>query len=179
MTGRDDLIGHQTVENWMGDEILTLADIWPENPTAMIVGLNPAPPSVRAGHYYQGRSGRGQLMRLVRQGLIGEPDGTYFEKAALERRIGFTDIVKRPTIGEAGVSAAEIDHGRTLLEAALAAHSVPLVICVFRQPVEALLGAAGPPGFQQTRTSWGGRVFRMPGPFEKKASAEAVMHSLS
>ena len=178
MTDRDDLIGYQTVENWMSERVLTLADIWPENPAAMIVGLNPAPRSVQAGHYYQGRSGRGQLMRLVRQGLIGEPDGTYFEEAALARRIGFTDIVKRPSVGEADISAAEIDHGRTLLAAALAAHSVPLVICVFRQPVEALLGVAGAPGVQEARTSWGGRVFRMPGPYERKDVAEAVMRTL-
>lgn len=178
MTDPDNLIGFQTVENWMGQPVLTLADVWPDDPTAMVVGLNPAPPSVRVGHYYQGRSGRGQLMRLVRQGLIGEPAGGFFEESALARGIGFTDIVKRPSIGEAGVTAAEIEHGRTLLETALAARSVPLVICVFRQPVEALLGVAGSPGFQETRTSWGGRVFRMPGPFERKDRAEAIMRSL-
>lgn len=178
MTDPDDLIGFQSVENWMGEPVLTLADIWPENPTAMIVGLNPAPPSVQAGHYYHGRSGRGQLMRLVRHGLIAEPDGGFLEESALARGIGFTDIVKRPSVGEADVTAAEIEHGRTLLEAALAAHSVPLVICVFRQPVEALLGIAGSPGFQEARTSWGGRVFRLPGPFERKDLAEAVMRTL-
>lgn len=178
MTDSDGLIGFQIRENWMGEPVLTIADIWPENPAAMIVGLNPAPPSVRVGHYYQGRSGRGQLMRLVRCGLIGEPSGCYFEQAVLARRIGFTDIVKRPSIGEADVSAAEIDHGRAVIEAALAARSVPLVICVFRQPVEALLGVAGVPGFQEARTSWGGRVFRMPGPFERKGVADAVMRTL-
>lgn len=178
MTDSDGLIGFQSRENWLGEPVLTLADIWPENPTAMIVGLNPAPPSVHVCHYYQGRSGRGQLMRLVRCGLIGEPSGGYFEEAALARGVGFTDIVKRPSIGEADVSAAEIDHGRTVLEAALAAHSVPLVICVFRQPVEALLGVARAPGFQEARTSWGGRVFRMPGPFERRDTADAVMRTL-
>lgn len=178
MTQSDALIGFQSRENWLGEPVLTLADIWPENPAAMIVGLNPAPSSVRAGHYYQGRSGQRQLMRLVQCGLIGEPSGGHFEEAALARRIGFTDIVKRPSIGEGDVTAAEIDHGRTVLETALAAHAVPLIICVFRQPVEALLGSAGPPGFQEARTSWGGRVFRMPGPFARKDVADAVMRTL-
>lgn len=48
----DPLVDYQSVEEWMDAEVLTLADVWPESPRAMIVGLNPAPASVAAGHYY-------------------------------------------------------------------------------------------------------------------------------
>ncbi|MEV1130956.1 hypothetical protein [Agromyces sp. NPDC049794] len=73
-------VGYQTRADWLGDDLLTLADIWPRRPRGMIVGLNPVPASVDAGHYYQGRAGKRQLMRLVEVGVIGPPNGTYFEE---------------------------------------------------------------------------------------------------
>lgn len=122
----------------MGIDLLTLTDIWPDNPRAMIVGLNPSPVSVAAGHYYQGRSGQRQLRRLVEASVIGPPHGSTFEEAALAAGIGFTDIVKRPTRGERGVSATEIEHGRASLQEKLAVATIPAVICVFRHPAKAL-----------------------------------------
>lgn len=173
------LVGYQARVDWLGEEILTLADVWPEHPRAMIVGLNPAPASVEAGHYYQGRAGQRQLMRLVEAGVIDPPDGSRFEATALRAGIGFTDLVKRPTRSERDVTAvSELAYGTRELEAALASHGVPLVICVFRHPVEALLRRAGAAGVQPTRTSWGAQVFRMPGPFAAKADADAAMAQL-
>ncbi|MDL9980087.1 uracil-DNA glycosylase family protein [Microbacterium sp. ASV49] len=174
-----DLIGYQERTNWMGEEILTLADIWPDQPRAMIVGLNPAPPSVEAGHYYQGRSGQGQLRRLAAARLLDMPSGRHFEDAVLAAGVGFTDIVKRPTTGEDGVSKAEIAHGSGLLADALSARGVELIVCVFRQPVKALLGDEGSPGIQAKRTPWGAQVFRMPGPYQDAASAAVAMQQLA
>lgn len=175
-----DLVGFQTRTTWLGDEIITLADLWPEHPRAMVVGLNPAPKSVEAGHYYQGRAGQRQLMRLVDAGIIGAPNGSHFEASALEAGIGFTDLVKRPTRSERDVTAAaELAHGKRELEAALAARGIPLVICVFRHPVDALLGRTEAPGVQSKRASWGATVFRMPGPYAPTAEADAVMDMLS
>lgn len=133
------LVGYQSVENWMGDEVLTLADVWPEHPRAMIVGLNPAPVSVAAGHYYQGQIGQRQLGRLVDAGVLQRDRGSVIEEAASAAGIGFTDIVKRPTKGEDGIGAIEIEYGRRVLRDKLAAREVPLVICVFRHPVMAQL----------------------------------------
>lgn len=162
----------------MGEEIVTLADVWPEAPAAMIVGLNPAPPSVKAGHYYQGTVGQRQLRRLSDTGLFAQPRGRYFEETALVAGIGFTDIVKRPTSGEGGVSRDELLHGTSTLNEKLQARNVPLVICVFRHPVKALLGAEGSPGLQAKRTRWGAQVFRMPGPFQEASSANTIMAEL-
>ena len=117
----NELIGYQERITWMGQGVLTLAEVWPDRPRAMIVGLNPAPVSVEAGHYYQGKSGQRQLHRLVSAGLLSPPSGSYFEESALAAGVGFTDIVRRPTTGEAGVSKAEIAHGSTLLTESLAA----------------------------------------------------------
>lgn len=174
-----ELIGYQERSTWMDEEILTLADIWPESPTAMIVGLNPAPPSVEAGHYYQGRAGQGQLRKLAAAGLFALPTGRQFEEEALAAGVGFTDIVKRPTTGEDGVTKAEIAHGSQLLAEKLSARDVKLIVCVFRHPVKALLGIDGAPGMQEKRTSWGAQVFRMPGPYGKREAVERVMAQLT
>lgn len=140
------LTGWQARETWMGAEVLTLADVWPQQPRAMIVGLNPAPASVAAGHYYQGKVGQLQLRRLVKAGLFPAPPGRHFENAAVSAGVGFTDIVKRPSRGEGDVGKDEIAYGASRLGEKLASHGVPLIVCVFRHPVVALLGSAGVPG---------------------------------
>lgn len=171
----------QTEVDWMGERVTTLDDVWPERPRAMIVGLNPAPASVEVGHYYQGRSGQRQLSRLADAGLFRRPESgsTYFERVALEAGVGFTDVIKRPTRGENDVTPNEIDFGRESLVLALQEHQVPLVICVFRHPVAALLGTSGRPGFQAQTTQWGARLFRMPGPFARAEEVIQPMRALS
>ena len=42
----------------MGEEIETLEDMLAPGLRAVCVGINPAPRSVRAGHYHQGTLGR-------------------------------------------------------------------------------------------------------------------------
>ena len=175
----DKLIGYQAREHWMGHEVLTLADVWPAEPRAMIVGLNPAPSSVEVGHYYQGQVGQSQLRKLAAAGLFGAPSGRHFEKAALAARVGFTDIVKRPSRGEGDVGADEIRYGSAQLTDNLRARGVGLIVCVFRHPVKVLLGSEGVAGMQPKVTPWGARVFRMPGPFDKREKVERVMSELS
>lgn len=62
--------GHRVVEDWMGEKIETLADLLPNRPLAVCVGLNPAPVSVAVGHYYQGLLGQRFWSRLSRAGLV-------------------------------------------------------------------------------------------------------------
>lgn len=173
------LIGHQ-VRLSDGSGELTLSDLWPENRiVAAVVGLNPAPKSVREGHYYQGPAGRRQLLRLAEVGLFDPGDAPFLDDAAFRRGIAFTDIVKVPTLGEKQVKAARIRDGLPLLEASLAARGVPLVIGVFRHPVQALLGLReSKPGLQEKTTSWGARVFRMPSPYAKADEVNSVLGEL-
>jgi double-stranded uracil-DNA glycosylase len=53
---------------WMRSEVLTLAEVWPERPRAVIVGINPSLTSVAEGHYFQGQGARGRIMMLVKAG---------------------------------------------------------------------------------------------------------------
>lgn len=175
----DNLIGYQAVLEWMGSTHLTLADVWPAEPRAVIVGLNPPPGSVAKGHYYQGPVGQRQMHRLVAGGLLPTPaDGRTFEEAAVGVGIGFTDIVKRPTVGEKDLTRAELAFGMESLRDRLAERKVPTVICAYRQPVRALLGHEGAPGWQPELTAWGARVFRMPGPYAATDVAESIVCGL-
>lgn len=173
------LIGHQERLPG-GHEGLTLADLWPDGRIiAAVVGLNPAPKSVEAGHYYQGVVGRRQMIRMADVGMFDPDDAPFIDDAALQYGIAFTDIVKFPTPGEKQVSSEQIRAGLPVLEASLAAREVPLVIGVFRHPVEALLGLKkSKPGLQEKTTSWGARVFRMPGPFAKADEVARVLLEL-
>lgn len=164
----------------MGRKYLTLADLWPRELRAVIVGLNPAPPSVAAGHYYQGTLGLRQMKRLAAAGVFELADGeTTFEEQALNAGVGFTDLVKRPTVGEKDLESTELALGRQLLADKLAIRRPAVVVCVFRQAVRALLGTEGPPGIQPTTAPWGGKVFRMPGPFAPTGSVGPVMAELN
>ena len=165
----------------MGEPLVTLGDVWPARPRAVIVGVNSTPTSVAAGHHHQGQLAQRQLFRLADAGLFRrpEPGRTDFEDVALEAGIGIVDMVKRPTCAEKHLGSDEITLGRDELSAQLKTRRVGLVICIFRRPVELLLGAAGQPGFQPRATTWGARVFRMPGPFAPAHEVDDVMAELT
>lgn len=173
--GADD---HRTTVDWRGTSVLTLADLWPDRPRAMVVGLHPVPCSVEAGHYFQGQVGQRQLHRLASTGLLPAPaDGTFFEPGALAAGVGFTNVVRRPASG-AAVTPDEVAHGREVLVAELARRAVPLVVCLTRLPVKALLGREGRPGYQDAELPGGIRVFRMPGPFAPAVEVADVLAEL-
>jgi double-stranded uracil-DNA glycosylase len=50
----------------VGQQVETLEDLLRPGLPAVCVGINPAPASVTAGHYYQGRLGQGFYERLRR-----------------------------------------------------------------------------------------------------------------
>lgn len=173
------LLGYQERVEWMGQEVLTLAEVWPEAVRAVIVGINPSQTSVDAGHYFQGQGARGQVMKLVKAGLMTPSnDERFFERAALEAGVGFVDLVRRPTPNAKSVPAAERAYGRAIFEGKLAAKDVPLVIGIYAPPIDELMQGPTTPGFQERRTSWGARIFRMPGPMHERESAAAIMATL-
>ncbi len=152
-------IGYQEHIDWLGERVLSLAEVWPEGrPRAAIVGLGQSSLSVEAGYRYQG----GQVVnmrRLARAGLFAEPDDSIWEPVALDAGVGFTDLVRRP-IGR--VFMPDLHHGAPLLRATLSAHEPELVITMSKEPIVALFGEEYPPGVLPVRTAWGGQVFRMP-----------------
>ncbi len=168
---------HRVRDEWMGEEIETLEDLLRPGLRAVVVGINPAPVSVAAGHYWQGNTGKTLWRRLERVGLMPETWSGFEDDAAFEAGVGFTDVVKRPTKRAAEVRSDELHEGRTILEENLAVSGFPLVIFVFKAAAETLLGSLDGNGFVGRQLGVG-EVFVMPGPYEKRERADAVLETL-
>ena len=160
----------------MGETVETLADLLRPGLRAVAIGINPAPTSVAAGHYYQGNYGQTFFRRLRKAGLLPDGDG-YEDDQSYAAGIGFTDVVKRPTRSEKDLRPGELEHGSLCLEKKLADLDVPLVIFVYKKAADTLLGRLPPYfyGLVPRRLLAGARLFVMPGPTAATASeADAV-----
>lgn len=89
----------------------TLPDRRPEPGGVLLVGINPAPASVDAGHYYQGRIGKRLWRRLERVGLLLDVVPGAEDEAFVRRGHGLTDLVKRPTRSASELSREELRAG--------------------------------------------------------------------
>ncbi|WP_298255616.1 uracil-DNA glycosylase family protein [uncultured Arthrobacter sp.] len=170
-----ELRGHQSLETWMGKEYLTLGDLWPESPKAVVVGINPAPVSVGVGHYHQGTLGIRLSKRLTAAGVLPPNSAGFMDDVAMCEGLGFTDLVKRPTSRAAEIGASEMTFGCDRLEREIAAREVPLVIFVFKAAATQLLGKFPGNGLLEDHSVGGAAVFIMPGPYEAAASSNKTL----
>lgn len=170
--------GNRMTVRWRGEEFETLADLLRPGLRAVVVGINPAPKSVAAGHYYQGTYGQRFFDRLRRAGGVPEGDG-FEDDRAFAAGIGFTDLVKRPTASADQVSA-ELAHGREELEAKLAEVDVPLVVFAFKSAAETLLGPLPKRffGVVPRERIGNARVFVMPAPTAPTADVDDAVKKL-
>lgn len=163
----------------MGQEVQTLEDLLRPGLRAVCVGINPAPVSVAAGHYYQGRTGQRFFGRLRDAGVLKRQASGYEDDAAFAAGVGFTDIIKRPTRSAKELNAAEYAHGHETLLAKLEEHEPHLVIFTFKKTAEVLFGKFAGNGFAPGLRLARSDVFVMPGPYENAASAAATMRTLT
>ena len=175
---RSDNPGHRVVEDWMGVATETLRDLLRPGLRAALVGWNPTPRSVAAGHYYQGRAGRTIIGRLRRAGLVPERPG-HDDDLLYAAGIGFTDIAKRPTAKRGELTEDEVEQGAAQLERAIAAHEVQLVIFTFAGAAKPLLGFTPECGLVAGQKIAGANVFAMPGRWDSAEAAAAVMKQLA
>ncbi|MEJ2478748.1 MAG: mismatch-specific DNA-glycosylase [Acidihalobacter sp.] len=99
----------------------TLPDLLAPGLRVVSVGLNPSLPSVAAGFYFANPRNR-FWAALNASGLVDEElqPGLQAMRRLLDvHRIGFTDLVKRPTRGAGDLRAADYRAGATELEARL------------------------------------------------------------
>ena len=157
-------MSHRVSEEWMGQQVETLEDLLRPGLRAVCIGINPAPTSVRAGHYYQGRLGQQFYERLRRAELLPRASG-WEDDLAFENGIGFTDIVKRATAKASEVRPDEYAHGRDLLRAKMEAVQPRLVIFTFKKTAEVLFGPIAGNGLISDRELAGAPIFVMPGPY--------------
>ncbi len=124
----------------------TLPDIAPKPGGVLLVGINPAPISVAAGHYYQGRLGRRLWRRLTALGLLDDPVGGAEDEAFAAAGHGLTDLVKRPTRSSRELSSSELEAGIEALRARIRDWRPGLVLFAFKEPATRLLGPGVSPG---------------------------------
>lgn len=169
--------GHRKTIDWMGARVKSLADLFPSPLRAVCIGINPAPISVEAGHYYQGRQGQRFFARLRQAGVLPEVTSGYEDDAAVAGGFGFTDVVKRPTASADELTADELRHGAKLLAEKLRALDAPVLLFPFKKAAVALVGRFDGNGWI-TRDFEGSRLFVMPGPYESSTTASATIATL-
>ena len=107
----------------------TLPDAVRNGLRALAVGINPSLPSVRAGFYFANPRNRFwpalNASRIVDSPL--EPGADAIRVLVERYKIGFTDIVKRPTAGSAGLRPAEFREGAVRLSAIVDRHAPEVV----------------------------------------------------
>lgn len=162
----------------MGDEVETLEDLFPPLLRAVCVGINPAPPSVAAGHYFQGRQGKRFYARLRQAGVLPPTSGAFDDDQAIAAGIGFTDVVKRPTARADEVPDSEMRHGTALLRAKLEVVRPPVLLFPFKRAATCLVGRFDGNGWLD-RTFAGADLFVMPGPYEPSLTANTTIAQLA
>lgn len=87
----------------------TLPDFIDDGLIVLSIGINPSLPAVRAGYYFAGPGNR-FWPALNASGLAGReltPGPAACRWLQEQKRIGFTDVVKRPSRGAAALRAAD------------------------------------------------------------------------
>jgi TDG/mug DNA glycosylase family protein len=155
----------------------TLADIPPKPGGVLLVGINPAPISVAAGHYYQGPIGRRLWRRLERLGLLRDPVPGHEDEAFARLGHGLTDLVKRPTRSSADLSNVELDAGVEELRRKVREWRPGLILFAFKTPATRFFGSDARPGALDTLEDF--PAFLLTGPYAASSEAERIDKELS
>jgi len=150
----------------------TLPDRPPRPGGVLLIGVNPALVSVRAGHYYQGKLGQRLWARLRRVGLLDDSEDLWEDDAFVAAGNGLTDVVKRPTASAAEVSPRELADGADMLNRKIRRWTPGLLLFAFRPPAEALFGRDVRPGVVGEFESVPG--FLLSGPFAATAEQRKI-----
>lgn len=142
-----------------GEPIRTLRDLLRPGLRAVFVGINPAPTSVSAGHYYQGKLGKRFWSRLESASITTDLPPGREDDAAFEQGLGFTDLMKRPTSGSSEVSNTELGDGVDSLARRLEPARGAVVVFVFKRAYDAAAVRLKSDGWV---------VERMPGPYDAR-----------
>lgn len=156
-----------------GTQIETLAELLRPGLRAVVVGLNPSPVSVAAGHYFQGALGRRLWQRLQRVGIVRDlPPGSEDDEAFLQG-IGFADVVRVPSRSANELSPGLLRRAAPDLCQRLQAAGIrppTKIVFVFSKGYRAAAPLLEQAGFE---------VLKMPGPYASTTRVESELLSLA
>jgi hypothetical protein len=166
------LRGNQAYISVDGQGILTLRDILPTvaGLRALFVAKTPAPASVEAGHYFQGRQGKSFWSGLKKYGLLKRTTG-FEDDLLLEHGYGLTDIVKVPHPFGTEPSLLEYGDGLPRILELIRVHHPRVVVFVYKGVLDKIISLQfgikekADYGFNKKLDSlFGTRVFAFPLP---------------
>jgi TDG/mug DNA glycosylase family protein len=168
-----------------GREVMTLADILPERGTlrALLIGKTPSPASVEAGHYFEGRMGRGLWKRLDEAGLLHASRGASFDDALLAAGFGVTDLCKVPREFGDEPCQAEYEEGWSRVNGIVLRLRPRILVFVYKGSLDKVLrysfGWEHRSGYgfnDDLMRTFGRRVFAFPLPGVACTAREAQRH---
>jgi TDG/mug DNA glycosylase family protein len=166
------LVGNQITIFVEGQEILTLQDILPATLgiRVLFVGKTPAPCSVEAGHYFQGKQGATFWSILKKRGLLA-PTTEFEDDSLLGHGYGLTDIVKVPHAFGVEPSDQEYMDGSSRILKLIRIHRPKVLVFVYKKVLDKIIRLQftierkSIYGFNQSlETHFGARVFAFPLP---------------
>jgi G:T/U-mismatch repair DNA glycosylase len=132
---------HQINIQHLGKEVMTLDDILPEEPglKLLFVAKVPAPDSVAAGHYFQGRQGKMFWNKLKDYGVLNVPRGEKEDDYLLSHNYGMIDIVKVPRKFGNEPQSDEYEEGISRLFNILEIHKPKIIVFVYKKVFDKIL----------------------------------------
>lgn len=173
----------QTKINIGGNIHNTLADILPpdEKLKILFIAKTPAPVSVNAGHYFQGKQGRMFWNKLSEYDILKVPHGQFEDEYLLINSYGLTDIVKVPRDYGNEPSEKEYHNGLSRILHLITKHEPKVIVFVYKVVLDNIMrlnfahNTKAKYGFNQHLEKYfGSKVFVFPMPGTKCTKAEGI-----
>lgn len=152
-----------------GRPVETLADLLRPGLRAVVVGINPSPTSVAAGHFYQGRFGHRMWQHLVDAGIVTDLPPGAEDDAAFAQGIGFTDLYRAPTPRAADLRGIDLRSHVPDLVARILPTGARVAIFVFSQAYKLCASAVEAAAI---------RAVKLPAPFAGRDAAAKELANL-
>lgn len=156
-----------------GGQVETLAELLQPGLRAVVIGLNPSPVSVAAGHYFQGPLGLRLWQRLQLAGVVRDLPPGGEDDEAFRQGIGFADVVRVPSRNASRLTPGALRRAAPDLHERLLAAGVrppTKLIFVFAKAFDAAAPLLRESGYD---------VLRMPGPYASTADVTEALAVLA
>jgi hypothetical protein len=151
---------------------------------ALFVAKTPAPPSVEAGHYFQGRHGTNFWSSLKKYDLLGPTSG-FEDDQLLDNGYGLTDIVKVQWAFSKEPSFQEYRDGLPRILKLIQTHCPEVVVFVYKRVLDKIIrlqfGSKQKANYgfnEDLENDFGARVFAFPLPGVGRCTTAQICHSL-
>lgn len=163
----------------------TLEDILPSDSLKLdmlIIGKVPAPESVKAGHYFQGRQGKTMWNKLTSYEIL-KKNTLYHDDSLLHSKIGITDIVKVPREYGNEPSSSEYSEGKKRIISIIDKYKPKVVFFVYKPVLEHFVSPLCEIiyGFNENLTEYfnGCKVFLFPMPGTRGATKDIIEKAMT